>query len=147
MIAAMVGASTLTFSAQSFAAEQVEKKLSKKERKALKIRNEKLGRMSSMCIGSLAMLTVRDNSISETPTFKSSQSFWDANLAKATSHLKTNKVQKVKISYRSAGRQSLLKLGNGDILSGGEKASLICSMIEAEGLDGPTASMMLKGFP
>jgi len=87
IIATILGASTLTYSVQSFAAEKGEKRLNKKERQALKIRNEKLGHISYMCISALAISAANNQSISQTPQFKASQSFWDTNVRQATKAL------------------------------------------------------------
>lgn len=145
IIATILGASTLTYSIQSFAAEKGEKRLNKKERQALKIRNEKLGHISYMCISALAISAANNQSISQTPQFKASQSFWDTNVRQATSHVKPKKVQGLKNCFINSANTALTEFGNGSIMAGGQKATPICSTIEAEGLDGPTAATMLKG--
>jgi len=143
IMAAFLGGSTLAISTHSFAAEEGEKKLSKKERKALKKKNAKLGRMSSMCIGSLAFSTLDDETIRETPEYKASSDFWSARMDEAVSSVKEKKRQKARMAYIQQGSSALTNFGNGNLITGGKKAAVVCRMMEAEGMEGPTASMML----
>jgi len=142
-VAAILCGSTLAISTQSFADDKSEKKMSKSERKALKAKNAKLGRMASMCIGSLAFATLDDESIKDTPQHKASSDFWSAELDKVVSGAKLKKRQKLRTSYIKQGSSALTSFGNGNLILGGKKAASVCRMIEVEGMDGPTASMML----
>ena len=143
VITAFLGGPTIAISTNSFAAEQSEKKLSKKERKALKAKNAKIGRMSSMCIGALAVSTLDDESIKETPEHKASSAFWSSKLDGVVNSVKPTKRQKLRVAYIQQGSSALTKFGNGNLILGSKKAESVCKMIEMEGMDGPTASMML----
>ena len=145
MIATMFGALALSYSTQSWAVDQGQKKLSQNERKALKVKNEKLGSLSSMCIGSLAIAALNDDAVWRTQDYQNSKSFWEKNFSDSTRHAKPRKIEKLQCAYRSAGNAALTQFGNGDIMAGGQKAGLLCSQIEAEGLDGPTATKMIEG--
>jgi len=143
IMAAFLGSSTLAVSSQSYAEEKVEKKLSKKERKVLKKKHAKLGRMSSMCIGSLAFSTLDDETLKDTPEYKASSDFWSARMDEAVSSVKEKKRQKARMAYIQQGSTALTNFGNGNLIAGGKKAAVVCRMMEAEGMEGPTASMLL----
>ncbi len=144
LIAVALSFTTVVVSEPVMAADKAEKKLSKKERKALAAKHNKMGRMASMCIGSLAMSTLKDESIRETPKFKASEDFWTAKLEESVSHVKEKKREKLRGKYRDEGSAALTKYGNGNIVLGGKKAAVICNLVEAENFEGPTTTMLMS---
>lgn len=142
LYSAMLAMVTMTVPTSSFATDG-KVKLSKAERKALDAKQNKLGKMSSMCIGALAMSTLDDENVRDTDAYKASSEFWVGQLDASLTHLKEKKQAKRRDFHRKAGSAALKRFGNGNIIAGGKQAKFICDQIQAEGIEGPTAQTVM----
>lgn len=89
------------------------------------------------------MSTLDDEDVRESDGYKASSEFWVANLDESLTHLKEKKRAKRRDFHRQNGSAALTRLGSGNIIAGGKMAKSICDMIQAEGIDGPTAKTMM----